>query len=197
MGAGLFRGGESSDHGKRVGNWLAAFTCTCQVAVYLGRKPNLTLMSETTTTGAPKRPTFLTVLCILSFVAAGFSIIGGGLGLAAGAAVESGALSDLAAQSGDSDAMAQMEAAMGEVEEATGGVSLTTLFGVGLVLTLVGLVGVIMMWKLKKTGFYVYTGAQVAGIVAPIAMGGEFGMMGTLFSVLFIVLYGLNLKHMS
>lgn len=154
-------------------------------------------MSETTTTGAAKRPTLLTVLCILSFVAAGFSIIGGGLGLAAGAAVESGALSDLAAQSGDADAMAQMEEAMGQVEEATGGVSLTTLFGVGLVLTIIGLVGVIMMWKLKKTGFYVYTGAQVLGIVVPMAMGGPFSLWTTVFSVLFVVLYGMNLKHMS
>jgi hypothetical protein len=54
-----------------------------------------------------------------------------------------------------------------------------------------------MMWKLKKTGFYVYTGAQLAGIIAPIVMGSSFGTMGAIFSVLFIVLYGMNLKHMS
>ncbi len=95
--------------------------------------------------------------------------------------------------------MEQIETAQAGLDaagEAAGG-SLTMIFGIGLVLTLIGLVGVIMMWKLKKTGFYVYTGTQLLGIVVPIVMGGEFGLWGAIFSAVFIVLYGMNLKHMS
>lgn len=152
---------------------------------------------NTSATGAPARPTFLTVLCVLSFIAAGFSIVGGALGMAAGAVV--GAASDAAAASGDPAAMegiAEAQEALDAAGTAVGG-SLAMVFGVGLVLTLIGLFGVIMMWKLKKNGFYVYTGAQLLGIVAPMVMGGAFGLWGAVFSVLFIVLYGLNLKHMS
>ena len=150
-------------------------------------------MNEATTTGAPKRPTFLTVLCILSFVAAGFSIIGGLVMGAGSAMVNSDAVQD--AMASDPNAAANMEqasAAMAEAGLSTGAIWL------GVALTLIGLIGVIMMWKLKKTGFYVYTGAQVLGIVSPMFMGGSisFGFM-TIVSVLFIVLYGLNLKHMS
>lgn len=151
-------------------------------------------------TGAPKRPTFLTVLCILSFIAAGITIVVSGLGMGAAAAVSSGMVSDMAAQSGDPDAVAQIEEAqnaLAEAGEAAGG-SVTGILGMAIALSVIGLIGVIMMWKLKKTGFYVYTGAQVLGIISPMFMGGsiDFGF-GAIISILFVVLYGLNLKHMS
>lgn len=148
-------------------------------------------MSDTNT-GAPKRPTFLTVLCILSFIAAGFSIIGGLMMGAGSAIVNSAAVQDAVAS--DPDAAAGMENASAVMAEA--GLS-TGAIWLGVALTVIGLIGVIMMWKLKKTGFYVYTGTQVLGIVLPMVMGAGFALWGTVFAVLFIVLYGMNLKHMS
>jgi hypothetical protein len=59
------------------------------------------------------------------------------------------------------------------------------------------------MWKLKKTGFFIYVVGELAPvIVSAILLGGSaFGgmslVMGAIFPVLFVVLYGLNLKHLS
>jgi hypothetical protein len=134
-------------------------------------------MSEVQT---QQRPTFLTVLCILSFIAAGISIIMLILGaLAAGAA---------------SAMLAQAEAAGATVSGGTGSVWLAV--GIAGILTIVSLVGVLQMWKLKKTGFYIYTGASVAGIIAGIVLTG-FSPVSVIVSVAFIVMYGLNLKAMN
>ena len=57
------------------------------------------------------------------------------------------------------------------------------------------------MRKLKKTGYYIYIVACLIGIIGPLAiigsgiMGG-FILLGSVFSILFIILYGVNLKHL-
>ena len=58
------------------------------------------------------------------------------------------------------------------------------------------------MWKLKKTGFYIYTVGQLAYVIVPFVMiggglAGLMGIVGAIFPVIFIILYALNLKHMS
>lgn len=137
-----------------------------------------TLDNTQETTG--KRPAFLTVLCILSFIAAGISIIGLILGAVAGGVVEAAA--------------GQIEAEGGTATVETGG--LWTLVIVGAVLTAVSLIGVIKMWRLQKQGFYLYTGAAVANIIAGVILGG-FSPLSIVFTVAFIVMYGVNLKHMK
>jgi hypothetical protein len=66
--------------------------------------------------------------------------------------------------------------------------------------------GAFMMWKLKKTGFYIYTAGELIPVVASIALlgsmpgGGLFaglGMIAAIIPVAFVVMYGLNLKHMK
>ena len=66
-----------------------------------------------------------------------------------------------------------------------------------MVLVLVGLFGVIKMWKLQKQGFYIYTGTAVAGIILPLIFGIAFSTFGTIISVAFIAMYAANLKHMN
>jgi hypothetical protein len=58
------------------------------------------------------------------------------------------------------------------------------------------------MWNLKKNGFWIYVVAAVGGLVVPMVfLGGGLltalgvGFMG-LISVVFIILYAVNLKHM-
>jgi len=47
-------------------------------------------------------------------------------------------------------------------------------------------------------GFFIYTGANLVMAILPIVwLGLAFGAMGFGVPVVFIVLYGLNLKHMS
>jgi FtsH-binding integral membrane protein len=67
-----------------------------------------------------------------------------------------------------------------------------------LVLALASLYGAIMMWKLKKMGFYLYSGANVIALFIPMIMAsGKFPIFGLIITALFIFLYGLNLKHLK
>lgn len=133
-----------------------------------------------TTTETAKRPVFLTVLCILSFIAAGLGILGYITAITAMSVVSSIDTTGL------------------EGMTYTGpSIGLTWAYViVGFVTVLVSLFGVIKMWKLKKMGFYLYVGASVVSMIMGIIYSG-FGVMGVIFPVLFIVLYGLNLKHMK
>jgi len=153
-------------------------------------------MEETTPTGttteaAATRPTFLTVLCILSFIAAGLGIIAyiGAIALVGAVSAAAGAVGDAMS----SEAGAAMSAAMSSGPSAG---LIWAYIVVGFITTLVGLFGVIKMWKLQKVGFFIYTGCAVASMVMGMIYSG-FSVMGVLFPVLFIVLYGLNLKHMK
>ena len=126
--------------------------------------------------GEKKRPVFLTVLCILTWVGSGLSFLSYAL-----LAVGVGALSGMLGSFG------------GGI--AAGG---SAYFGVTALMAGISVFGAIMMWKLKKTGFYVYTGANVIWAILPIVwLGGGFAFMGLLWPVVFIVLYGLNLKHLK
>ena len=57
--------------------------------------------------------------------------------------------------------------------------------------------GAVKMWGLKKMGFYIYAGAQALLIIFPLFFGIEFCVFGLVMTVLFIVLYYINLKHME
>ncbi len=153
-----------------------------------------TTQTNTGTAAAPARPTFLTVLCILSFIAAGFAVIGYVFVLTAMGAATAIA-SNMEGMSGEAgEASAAISAAM---EHAGPGVGLTWAYIIiGFVTVLVSLFGVIKMWKLQKQGFFLYVGANVVSIIMSIVYSG-FGVMGLIFPVLFIVLYGLNLKHLK
>lgn len=124
-----------------------------------------------------KRPAFLTVLCVLTF-------IGSGLGL----------ISFLAMAVG----MGSLMSFMGDMGGASSvGNAGTAYFAVSALLAAGTLFGAIMMWKLKKTGFYLYTAASVIAFLLPLFFGMSFSVMGAVVAVIFIVLYGLNLKHME
>jgi len=137
-------------------------------------------MSEVTTGSmgtveeAEARPSFLSVLCVLTFIGSGLGVLGGLLmTLGMGTLLSS---------------IPGMEAALG------GG---TAYFAIGTVLAAASLYGAIQMWKLQKIGFFIYAGASAAGIIAPLLFGLPFSTMGLIFPILFIVLYYLNVKHMS
>lgn len=130
---------------------------------------------------AAKRPTFLTVLCILSFIFSGLAIIGyvAAIGLAG---VASAAMSNMS-----SDAMATYTGPSAGL--------IWAYIVIGFITTLGGLYGVIKMWKLQKVGFYIYTACVVVSIIMGIVYSG-FGVMSIL-PLVFVVLYGLNLKAMK
>lgn len=64
------------------------------------------------------------------------------------------------------------------------------------------LYGAYLMWNLRKRGFYLYIGGTIAALLLPfLLIGGWLGIILTFgeafFSVLFGLLYAINLKHME
>lgn len=148
--------------------------------------------------GVPaKRPTFLTVLCILTFVGGGISLIMNIMSYftySAMAASGGDMLSDLGAQG------EQVEAAMSMLGLDPAKMATSAL--IVAILNVVVLAGALMMWKLKKVGYYIYlVGELVQAVIPVIVIGGLAGGMSVIFmgiiAIVFIILYGLNLKHMS
>ena len=134
-------------------------------------------VQETPTTNEANsgRPTFLTVLCILTFIWSGFAILGSLL------------------------AILGMGALMSMVGSSAGGGTLYMI--VLLLITVVSLFGAFKMWGLNKQGFTIYAAANGIGLIVPYIFGTPFTMTSFLVGLLitggFIVMYYLNLKHMS
>lgn len=127
-----------------------------------------------------QRPGFLTVLCILTFIASGLGILSSLFFLAA----------------------AEMLAPYAESIP-----NLAVLFAAGksysaivLLLTAGSLFGAIQMFQLKKSGFFIYTISNIIGLFIPILFLGKelgFSIPGLVIVALFIGLYAINLKHMK
>lgn len=159
---------------------------------------------EEQVTNTKKRPVFVTVLGILGFIGVGWQIVSGVMSMLAGAVTS--AVSDVATEGlNNLDNVEGMnvegtEALNDLASSATS--SLTTLGIVNIVAALVCLLGIIWMWGLKKKGFFVYAIGEIAAPIATVVLvgfgfGGAMAMVGMIFPVIFIILWGLNLKHMS
>lgn len=164
---------------------------------------------NTATMGAPAtRPTLLTVICILSFIMGAWGVISGVRNLTtdqtAVVAEARAHMEEARAQLGDkASGMAgrMMDSAMEITEKAAENAKPIGISGI--VLSLLSLFGVWQMWNLKKSGFWLYLLASVVGLALPVYfLGGSMvaiasvGVVG-FFSLVFIILYAVNLKYMS
>ncbi|NMD01361.1 MAG: hypothetical protein GYA62_16795 [Bacteroidales bacterium] len=159
-----------------------------------------------------KRPTFITVLGILGFIGVGWQIISGIITMGAGAvtsAVTSAGSSYAESMSNiegteNVEGMDQAMAGLNEAVDAANKLAQNaTILGIiNIVAALVCLLGIIWMWKLQKKGFFVYVIGEIAAPVATLVLvgfglGGFMATLGFIFPIIFIILWGLNLKHMS
>jgi hypothetical protein len=144
-----------------------------------------------------KRPTFLTVLCILSYVGVGIAIIGGAWNL-----ITLQSTIDAMKMMADTGlaALVGIDKSAVEAMENWG----FAVYSIQIISALICLWGVLLMWKLKKMGFYIYVIAEILPAVATLLLMGGFGPMGTMamvmsliFPIAFIVMYALNVKHME
>jgi hypothetical protein len=134
--------------------------------------------------GTATRPVFLTVLCILSFIAAGIGV----LGILALIALV-GVASSVSNEFGE---------AMSAASTTSGGGLLYANIAVSILALIVSLIGVIKMWKLQKSGFMLYTIATIASLVMGIVYSGiALSIPSIVISGAFIVMYGLNVKHLK
>lgn len=130
------------------------------------------------------RPLLLTVLCILTFVSTGISILSSLLIPAfSEVIVEMFKMPQFAAEA-NPEAIKVIQAGWGY-------------YMVVLLLTSVSLTGAILMWTLKKNGFHFYTIANIVLFYLPILwFGFPFNILGAFFPAAFIALYAIHLKYM-
>lgn len=179
----------------------------------------MTNFSESIESTQPSRPTFLTVLCILTFLGSGYSLIsniGGYMSAGVSAKTmkvvssEMKSTTDSLATAADSTGKAKSNAGQEFAESIVN--SMSSMFTeenlknsalIGIAAAALCLIGAILMWMLKKNGFYAYLAGTLLGIAGPIAVFGAGNfiaiigtMIGGFIGLIFVVLYGVNLKHM-
>ena len=169
---------------------------------------NVLDLDSVTATGGPKRPAFITVLCILTFVGAGIGLLSSLFSLFT---------------------LGQLQSTMDTFDRIGSGFNdsdndLTDVYKwqkIQVYLSLLGngmcLAGALLMWKLKKAGFFIYVPGQIipffgavmvftsmSGMMDSTIGGGFFGMASALglifaaiFPLAFIIMYGVNLKHLK
>jgi hypothetical protein len=148
-------------------------------------------MEETNET---TRPAFLKVLCILTWVGSGMGLISGLWAIIGPSASES-AIRSL----GDATLDGTME-------------NMKMIQYAGLACTVLCIIGSVMMWQLKKAGFFIYLIGEVAPLVLSFVLLGSLassggpvtggiaaaaGVIGAIFPAAFVIMYGSNLKHMK
>jgi hypothetical protein len=133
----------------------------------------------------PKRPTLLTALCFLTF-------LGSGLNLMSSLVIVL--------------LFAQFKAVIENTKQLFNlpGIDILlnarpAFFFFNAVFYALSLGGAILMWRLKKAGFHLYTVAQILLIISPMYFLKIPGPLITdlVLSGIFIILYGLHLKIMS
>ncbi len=154
----------------------------------------------------PVRPTFLTVLCILTFIGSGWNLISNLFQLAMFTPER------LVAQIQQITSMAGGEVQpswAASIMSSSLEVLQTTImhgkaiYSLAALCAVISLIGAIMMYKLKRNGFYLYVIAQVGQLfILPIYSGWNSVVMismamGGVFTLLFIILYGLNYSKLK
>jgi hypothetical protein len=147
-----------------------------------------------TTVETKKMPGFLKVLCILSFVGIGLVFIS--------------SIYNIFTFQTNIDNLRSLNGLFGSSDLGSAIDSLIkygqVIYIINAICVIICLIGVLMMWKLKKTGFYIYLVGEIAPAIFSFALMGGFGALGTMmmitgliFPIAFIIMYALNLKQMS
>jgi hypothetical protein len=159
-----------------------------------------------------KRPAFLKVLCILSFAGLGIKFISGAIGLVAALFFTS----KMTAFS-QSEEVNRMMGFQGE--DVMAKINFLNIMNSisAMVFSLISLVGVFLMWKYKRSGFFIYTVSKIISLlvlvyvsVQTMALAGS-GVVGdvttistiikmigaVILGVAFIIMYAINLKHLK
>jgi hypothetical protein len=133
----------------------------------------------------PERTNLLTIICVLTFIGSGMNIISSTLIF-----LFFDAFKVIATEFAKTFNLPGMDM-------ITGGPS--AFFAVSALIYAGSIAGALLMWKLKKIGFHVYTTSQILLLIAPMyffKLPGP-GVMDVLLAGVFVLLYSMNLKAMS
>lgn len=160
---------------------------------------------------ATKRPTFLTVLCIITFIWSGYTVLTSLTEIFTDNSFDQEEWQEISIQvsesmdQADSQAQEMMEMAMDAVASTIeAGIENAMLLGIiGFLAAGLSFFGAFQMFKLKKMGYYIYILSKVVGVFVPLMILGVnliTGIMygvGLLIAVVGIILYGVNSKHLA
>ncbi len=159
---------------------------------------------ETISVHPKTRPVLLTVLCVLTFIGSGFGVFGNLMAVFItpfldfiNPSIFDEAFSQLRNTPADQFAKQALDMALVVIDNYLA-ITLSKFLMYGL-----SLVGAIMMFQMKKIGFYLYIAAQVGFlIIGPVFLGWNLFVsmamfISAFFSALFIALYGINFKHLN
>ena len=159
---------------------------------------------EIVETNPKQRPGLLTALCILTFIGSGFSVLNNLMGMVMSPIKNffGPEFFEMVRDEIDEEPARQF------VEQALeiGQKALEHIFEISLAqffLYAASLTGAILMFQLKKLGFYIYTIAQVLLLFVPAVFVGfnlfiNIGILfSSIFTILFIALYAINLNKMN
>jgi hypothetical protein len=155
-----------------------------------------------------KLPPFLKVLCILTFVGAGVGILG---------AIYAMFMQGFTLRMLENSSNAYQSNPFLKAFDNTEYISVLKKWGqINNLLALLGsglcLFGALMMWKMKKSGFFLYVSGQILPFIGlyglmggilpnssgPLAGFVVFGqVVGVIFPLAFVIMYGLNYKHLK
>jgi hypothetical protein len=146
----------------------------------------------------PARPQFLKILCILSFIMCGLMILVYLIGT-----FMLGVSDETAAELMEKMQEAYPNIQVGGDSNVIHAIGIASL--IGLIANIISLVGVVMMWRLNKIGFFIYAIAEIAVnfVGMDVNAGAEGGKSygGLIFyliiDIAFIVMYAVNLKYMN
>lgn len=149
------------------------------------------------------RSQFLTLLCILTFLSCAWGLIDAVVSF-----VETDAVSEtpLIQRTYTPEQQEKLpkdyfedRASSGDVPMPGDPEEIRTLSVGQFVYSLLTLVGAVLMFRLRRVGFWIYLSGVLVGIIAPIALAGYGALnttFGVFFSILFAVLYGFCLREM-
>jgi hypothetical protein len=133
----------------------------------------------------PVRPNLLNILCILTFIGSGMNLVSSFM-----IAVFYDQFTILAESINKSFQLPGLDMILE---------GKSMFFGISALIYAGCISGAILMWKLKKAGFHVYTIFQILLILAPMYFFHlpSPSLLDLILSGTFIILYSSNLKHMS
>jgi hypothetical protein len=166
---------------------------------------------ETAQQGAtPTRPTLLTVICILTFIGSGWSIISNlnayrhaGLSSEAVSTVLDSAQTQIRKDLSDNPGADIADKMLSGAREMADPFKIRKNALYGLVASMLTLGGAFLMFQLRKPGFWIYLLGTGIAVAAPFVVFGSDNIVGIimgsgsgLVGLVFCVLYAVNLKHM-
>ncbi|MDB5221732.1 MAG: hypothetical protein JWN83_399 [Chitinophagaceae bacterium] len=161
---------------------------------------------------APQRPVFLKVLCILTFIGSGYGIINSAVTyfkadtiskIFVDAKIKTN--EDLANKknAGKPEKVRLIGNIMNQASIMSTPENLRKAAIGNIITSMLCLFGAILMWNLRRMGFYIYTIGTIISIILPFYMfGSNFltnistGLLGFI-GILFVIFYAMNLKSIK